>query len=162
MPIVLSTTFRHTYELKPYVLNVMRSILLVSYATGCLVLLIVANALICGYLMLLRFRQALDKWSIVLLFLYRDPMVIWRGSQSWTAWNLFQVRTVLRSPEGKPYTLECPICFEEMDTERAPTTGAPCGHVLCQVCRAQIVKYARNGPTCHACRMPYDSPETSG
>ncbi|KAF8326557.1 uncharacterized protein EI90DRAFT_3069668 [Cantharellus anzutake] len=49
---------------------------------------------------------------------------------------------------------------------RAPTTGAPCGHVLCQVCRAQIVMHARNGPTCHACRMPYDTvidtPETSG
>ncbi len=54
---------------------------------------------------------------------------------------------------------ECPICCEEMNEMRPPTTGAPCGHILCLQCRERIIEATGNylGPTCHMCRVPYDA-----
>ncbi len=66
-------------------------------------------------------------------------------------------------PKSKPIRSECPICYEEMDDDRPATIGASCGHLLCQPCRELIVAHGTEchiRPTCHFCRLPYDSGDT--
>ncbi|KAF9515301.1 hypothetical protein BS47DRAFT_1341989 [Hydnum rufescens UP504] len=61
------------------------------------------------------------------------------------------------SPKSDSFQAQCPICWEDM-TGRA-TIEAPCGHMLCRTCRADLINSSDSWPTCHMCRTPYADDE---